>query len=182
MYGPRIGKSTRARKPDLRRLTKIHLKPVVVVIRKSGITTRAMLTMGPRRPLDAIDLRVASRLRYRRRELQLDPRMLDIVIGEPTGTVERFETAERRIAAVHLFRLGQALNVDISYFFAQDACEGAVQGTRADEAEDPPQAAPQMITEGEHLARVFRRLPNQNLRRSVIRLIKSIAARDQGRG
>ena len=132
--------------------------------------------MGPRRPLDAIDLRVASRLRHRRRELRLDPRMLDIVIGEPAGTVERFETAERRIVAAHLFRLGQALNVDISYFFAEDASEDA------DEAEDPPQAASQMITEGQHLARVFRRLPNQNLRRLVISLIKSIAARDQDRG
>jgi transcriptional regulator with XRE-family HTH domain len=131
--------------------------------------------MGPRRPLDAIDLRVASRLRHRRRELRLDPRMLDIVIGEPAGTVERFETAERRIVAAHLFRLGQALNVDISYFFAEDASEDA------DEAEDPPQAASQMITEGQHLARVFRRLPNQNLRRLVISLIKSVAARDQGR-
>ena len=138
--------------------------------------------MGPRRPLDAIDLQVASRLRQRRRELQLDPRVLDIVIGEPAGTVERFETAERRIAAVHLFRLGQALNVDISYFFSEDACEGAAQGARADEAEDPPQAAAQMITEGEHLARVFQRLPDRNLRRLVISLIKSIAAQDHNRG
>jgi transcriptional regulator with XRE-family HTH domain len=139
-----------------------------------------MLTMGSRRPLDAIDLRIASRLRHRRRELQLDPRMLDIVIGEPAGTLERFEAAERRVAAVHLFRLAQALNVDMSYFFAEDTCEGAVEDARADEAGDFPQAAPQMITEGEHLARVFRRLPDQSLRRLVISLIKSIAARDHG--
>jgi transcriptional regulator with XRE-family HTH domain len=142
-----------------------------------------MLTMGPRRPLDAIDLRVASRLRQRRRDLQLDPRMLDIVIGEAPGTIERFEKAERRIAAAQLFRLGQALDVDISYFFTQDACESAAQeaDARADEANEPPQAPPEMITEGEHLARVFRRLPNQNLRSLIISLIKSIAARDQSR-
>jgi transcriptional regulator with XRE-family HTH domain len=175
--------SQHARKPDLSRLAKIHLKLVIVVARKNGLTIRATFTMGSSRPLDAIDLRVASRLRHRRRELRLDPRMLDIVIGEPAGTVERFEAAERRLTAAHLFRLGQALNVDIPYFFVEDAREGAAQDAseRADEVEDPPQAAPQMITEGEHLARVFRRLPNQSLRRLVISLIKSIAARDHGR-
>ena len=138
--------------------------------------------MGSSRLLDAIDLRVASRLRHRRRELRLDPRMLDIVIDEPPGTVERFEAAERRVTAAHLFRLAQALNVDIPYFFAEDACERAAQDAskRADEAKDPPQAAPQLITEGQHLARVFRRLPNRSLRRLVISLIKSVAARDHG--
>lgn len=146
--------------------------------------------MGSSRLLDAIDLRVASRLRHRRRELRLDPRMLDIVIDEPPGTVERFEAAERRVTAAHLFRLAQALNVDIAYFFAEDACERAAEdaceraaqdaGKRADEAKDPPQAAPQLITEGQHLARVFRRLPNRSLRRLVISLIKSVAARDHG--
>jgi transcriptional regulator with XRE-family HTH domain len=108
--------------------------------------------------------------------------MLDIVIGEPPGTVERFETAERRIAAAHLFRLGQALDVDMSYFFAEDACESAAQEAGTGELEDPPRVDPEMITEGEHLVRIFWRLPNQNLRRLIISLIKSIAAREQNRG
>lgn len=134
-------------------------------------------------PLDAIDLRVASRLRRRRRELQVDPGVLDIVIGEPAGTVNRFEAAERKIAAAHLYRLGQALNVDVPYFFAEDAsdaaAEDASEGTSG--MEDPAQAAPRMIAEGEQLARSFRRLPDEKLRRMVMRLIKSIAARKQDR-
>ena len=123
------------------------------------------------RPLDAIDLRVAARLRNRRRELQLDPGMLDLMIGESAGTVLRFESAERRISAAHLFRLGQALNVDIPYFFAEDATEGA------DAADEPPHAAPQVVAEGERLVRMFRRLSDRNLRGLVLRLIKSIATR-----
>jgi transcriptional regulator with XRE-family HTH domain len=135
------------------------------------------------RPLDAIDLRVALRLRNRRRELQVDPAILDIVIGEPAGTVARFEAAERRIPASILFRLGEALNVDVPYFFVEEAGGGVAEDVieRAGKAAGPPQIEPQMIAEGERLTRMFRRVPSQNLRRLVIRLIKSIAAREQSR-
>lgn len=130
------------------------------------------------RPLDAIDLRVASRLRNRRRELQVDPATLDIVIGEPVGTVAQFEEAKRRIPAAHLFRLGQALNVDVPYFFVEDASEGAAEdaGEDAGAGDDPPRAAPQVIAEGQRLARIFKQVPDRNLRSLVLRLIKSIAA------
>ncbi len=133
------------------------------------------------RPMDAIDLRVASRLRNRRREMQVDSAMLDIVIGEPAGTVAQFETAKRRIPAAHLFRLGQALNVDVPYFFAVDASDGAAEDVTeaAGAAEESPRVAPQVIAEGERLARMFRRLPDQNLRSLLLRLIKSIAAREK---
>lgn len=133
------------------------------------------------RPLDAIDLRVASRLRSRRQELQVDSRLLDIVIGEPVGTVARFEAGERRIPAAHLFRLGLALNVDIPYFFKESAADdkGGDSQTEASGAEAPPPLAPQLIVEADQLSRMFRRLPNRNLRGLVLRLIKSIAARDQ---
>ncbi len=137
------------------------------------------------RTLDAIDLRVASRLQSRRQELQVDSRLLDIVIGEPVGTVARFEAGERRIPAAHLFRLGLALNVDIPYFFqdcSPDQDEGeesAGADSGGNEAEVPPSLAPQMIVEADQLSRMFRRLPNRTVRGLVLRLIKSIAARDQ---
>ena len=126
------------------------------------------------RPLDAIDLRVASRLRNRRRELQVDPATLDIVIGEPVGTVAQFEEAKRRIPAAHLFRLGQALNVDVPYFFVEEASKCA--GEDAGAGDDPPRAAPQVIAEGQRLARIFKQVPDRNLRSLVLRLIKSVAA------
>lgn len=131
------------------------------------------------RPLDAIDLRVAARLRQRRRELQIDPAILDIVIGEAPGTVERFEAGERKIAAAHLFRLGHALNVDIPYFFAEETAEQPANpaSVSALEQGEPPHASPRLVAEGQHLAHAFSRLPNAHLRRLVIRLIKSIAAR-----
>jgi transcriptional regulator with XRE-family HTH domain len=133
----------------------------------------------PNQRLDAIDLRVASRLRQRRRELQVDPRMLDIVIGEPAGTVARLEAGERRISAAHLFRLGQALNVDVPYFFAEDAGEGGGASEGGADLQDPPSPAMPLFTEGDQLTRMFRRLPSHNLRRLVLRLIRSIAAREQ---
>jgi hypothetical protein len=70
----------------------------------------------------------------------------------------------------------------MAYFFAEDACEIAAQEAGTGELEDPPRVDPEMITEGEHLVRIFWRLPNQNLRRLIISLIKSIAAREQNRG
>lgn len=69
---------------------------------------------------DETDFRVAARLRARRQELDLDPRLLDTVIGEAPGTVERFEAAIRRVGAAHLYRLSRALDVDVAYFFDAD--------------------------------------------------------------
>ncbi len=142
------------------------------------------------RPLDTIDLRVAARLRSRRQQLQVDPRLLDIVIGEPAGTVARFEAGERRIPAAHLFRLGLALNVDVPYFFKETAAETEGPGddtannqdpgkpdAGGDNRQEPAPLAPQMIIEADQLSRMYRRLPSRHLRGLVLRLIKSIAAR-----
>jgi hypothetical protein len=70
---------------------------------------------------DAIDLRVAGRLSARRRALGLDASLLDTVLDFREGTVARFEACTSRIGPSQLYRLVRVLDVDIDWFFAEDA-------------------------------------------------------------
>ena len=70
---------------------------------------------------DAIDLRVAGRLAARRRALGLDASVLDTVLGFREGSVARFEACVSRIGCAQLYRLAHVLDVDIDWFFADDA-------------------------------------------------------------
>lgn len=70
---------------------------------------------------DAIDLRVAGRLAARRRALGLDASVLDTVLDFREGTVARFEACASRIGCAQLYRLADVLDVDIDWFFADEA-------------------------------------------------------------
>lgn len=123
----------------------------------------------PASPSDGLDDRIALRLRQRRRELALDPRILDIVIGESQGTVAKFEAGVRRIGPAQLFRLCEALDVSIEYFFDEHA---TVDGSEPEEAPEPD---PHMLTEAERFTRTFALLPDRRVRRRLLNLIKTIA-------
>ena len=124
---------------------------------------------------DHIDRLVAARLGARRRQLDLDPRLVDAAIGEAPGTVETFEAATRRIGAAQLFRLATVLGTDVSYFYKET------------EAMEPPAAAApparpstatggsRQASEAQRFARAFAALPDEELRRSVRALIETLA-------
>lgn len=146
---------------------------------------------------DPIDLRVASRLGSRRRALGVDPRTLDIVLGEPLGTVARIEAGLRRITSAQLFRLGLALDVDLEYFFAEGSDGHGAAGGEVAVAGVPAAAQPAMnceseerrpdvqqpvdaraFAEAERFARAFAMLPDATVRRMVLDLIKTVAESD----
>ncbi|HYN38398.1 MAG TPA: helix-turn-helix transcriptional regulator [Rhodospirillales bacterium] len=70
---------------------------------------------------DAVALRVRARLVAARRAAGLEPELLDAVCGLREGTVARLEAGLSRIAPVHLFRLAAVFDVDVDWFFADDA-------------------------------------------------------------
>jgi transcriptional regulator with XRE-family HTH domain len=126
--------------------------------------------MNANRSTDPTDLHIARRLRRLRRALGLEAEKLDRAIGEPPGTVERFETVTRRLSAAPLFRLARALDVEVSFFF-----EGLP---------DPPVAGgvplrdPALLAEGTALARAFTRVADARTRKDFSLLVKSIADGD----
>lgn len=124
-----------------------------------------------RRDLDDIDLAAAARLRARRVQLRLDTRLVDLLIGECPGTVEKLEGGHRRIGAAQLYRLATVLGVGVEYFFA-----GSTEVEDTDiEQPDIPMVTARMMTEAQEFARVYAKLPDEEVRRTVRNMVKTLA-------
>ncbi len=142
---------------------------------------------SPHRALDAIDLHVAARIRARRLQLGLQAPLVDASIGEPGGTIEKVEAGERRIGAAALYRLCQALNVDISYFFeglrpspaetspVTTVADAPAFDVNAAPPNDPISADSRAIAEAQRFVDAFSALPSDALRARVRSLIKILA-------
>ena len=121
-----------------------------------------------RRP-DPVDLHVAGRLRQRRMELGLDPRLLDLVIGASPGTIERVEIGERRIGAAQLFRVGEVLGVDVPYFF-----DGPTDRATFEPLETPEPDS-KAVAEAKRFARAYFRVSDPQVREMIRDLVGSVA-------
>ncbi|MBK8908231.1 MAG: hypothetical protein IPM60_10080 [Rhodospirillales bacterium] len=137
-----------------------------------GLTKRARHGC---RDLDEIDLAAAARLRARRVKLRLDTRLVDLLIGELPGTVEKLEGGHRRIGAAQLYRLATVLGVGVESFFA-----GSSDTEEIDEA-DIPRVTARMMTEAREFARVYAQLPDDAVRRTVRNMVKTLADSEQPR-
>ncbi|MCW5699205.1 MAG: helix-turn-helix transcriptional regulator [Rhodospirillales bacterium] len=126
-------------------------------------------TRNGRRGLDEIDLAVAARLHTRRLQVRLDTRLVDFLIGESPGTVEKLETGQRRIGAAHLYRLANVLGVDVAYFYT-----GPISSEESFEGEVPVVTS-RMLTEAHEFARVYAKLPDDEVRRTVRNMVKTLA-------
>jgi transcriptional regulator with XRE-family HTH domain len=121
-----------------------------------------------RRP-DPVDLHVAARLRRRRLELDLDPQLLDLVIGASPGTIERVECGERRIGAAQLFRVGEVLGVDVPYFFDGPTDRSTFEPL---ETTEPDSKA---VAEAKRFARAYFRVSDPHVREMIRDLVRSVA-------
>lgn len=133
------------------------------------------LSRGQRTPVDAIDRRIAGRLRLRRVQLKIQPATVEMAVGLRSGTLKRFEGAVRPIPASLLFRLASLLEVDIDYFFAADAAAEA----RAPQPAPPEAAAAdgtqRDLAEARRFLAFYTHLQDGEVRRHVRDLVRSIA-------
>lgn len=118
--------------------------------------------------IDVMDLHVAARLRRRRLQLQLEPQLVDVAIGEPSGTVERVERGDKRLGASQLYTLATALGVGVSYFFADD-----IDGDARDVAELPA-TDQKALSEAKRFARAVARIPSPQIKHMIGDLLKSL--------
>ncbi|UTP40515.1 helix-turn-helix domain-containing protein [Phenylobacterium sp. LH3H17] len=66
---------------------------------------------------DSIDLHLAKRLFNRRRELNLTQRQLGQLCGVTFQQVQKYECGANRISASMIWRLADALEVPVHYFY-----------------------------------------------------------------
>jgi transcriptional regulator with XRE-family HTH domain len=113
-----------------------------------------------------IDLHLGKRLRRRRRLLGLTQQQLAATVGVRFQQIQKYECGANRISAARLWRLSEALEVPVGYFYdglSGDAC----QATRADGGE--------MMTrpETQDLIRAYYQL-EEKPRRRLLDLAKSL--------
>jgi len=126
-----------------------------------------MAPSGRKRSPDDIDRHVGVRLKQRRLEMELSAAELERRIDLAPSTVGRFEEGWLPINSATLFRLGRALDIPASYFFK------GLPMPPPSGASEPPD--PEHDAEAARLLRRFQSVTDPEVRKNLLRLVKSIA-------
>ena len=116
-----------------------------------------------------IDLHLGRRLRRRRRLLGLTQQQLAAVVGVRFQQIQKYECGANRISAARLWRIAEALEVPISYFY-----DGLADNARS-EAKTEADAGGEILARKEtlDLVRAYYRL-GERPRRRLLDLAKSL--------
>ena len=115
----------------------------------------------------ALDRHLGVRLARRRLELSLTAADLEEIISASAGSIAGFESGAKNIGAAQLFLLSRALGVPVGYFF-----EGSPAGSVPN-----PQSMPEpgSVEEVEKFLKAYFKVPDSNVRRDILGLIKAEA-------
>src|SRR4051794_7843522 len=114
----------------------------------------------------ALDALVGKRARERRRALGLTMQEVAAALGVPYQQLHKYETGANRLSAGRLFRLAEALGVEVGHFFRE---------TGADEA--APVGHQRGLLE---LVRNFARIPDRKQQEALARLARTLAGGEVG--
>ena len=122
---------------------------------------------------NSTDSYVGSRVRMRRKMLNMSQEKLGEQLGITFQQVQKYEKGSNRIGASRLQTISQILEVPISYFFPPEpaASGGMGEGSQSDYVSDF-----MMSSEGIELNRAFAQIKDPKLRRKVIDLVRTMAA------
>jgi transcriptional regulator with XRE-family HTH domain len=121
--------------------------------------------------IDVMDLHVAARLKRRRLQLRLEPQLLDVAIGEQSGTIERVERGGKRLGASQLYKLAVVLGVNVSYFFADDL-DGDEQEAR--KVAELPVTDHKALLEAKRFARACARISSPEIKQMIRSLLETL--------
>ena len=124
-----------------------------------------------------IDKHVGSRVRMRRRMLDMSQTDLANALGLTFQQVQKYEKGSNRVSASRLQHLSNILQVPVPFFF--EGAPASIGWPAAEESVDAP--SPSFVTdflatsEGLDLVRAFTCIEDAKLRRAIVRLVKQIA-------
>lgn len=128
----------------------------------------------PKETPDPIDTHVGQRLKARRVGLRISQSDIGKALDVTFQQVQKYENGANRIGASNLYKLAQALNVDVSYFF-----EEMPSAQKMRSLSDQPAAAfehdPMSQPESIKLVHNYFRITNPGVRARMFQLVKSIA-------
>jgi len=136
----------------------------------------------PKNGAHPTDKHVGSRVRMRRMMLGISQSQLGEALGLTFQQVQKYEKGTNRISASRLQHISSILHVPIPFFF-----EGTprVRGQHDARTGAP---SPQFVSDylatsdGLNLTKAFMRIPNAQLRRSIVNLVEQIAGPEDNDG
>ena len=124
---------------------------------------------------DPVDLHVGARLRYRRMLLGMSQETLAGRLGLTFQQIQKYEKGQNRVGASRLWRLAQALDAPVGYFFED------LPDPPGDAAGGDPRPLDFVSTpEGLHLNLAFERIGDGATRRRVVDLVRALAGEGGG--
>jgi transcriptional regulator with XRE-family HTH domain len=125
-----------------------------------------MTTKSKAKSTTTHDVEVGQRIRARRMAKGMSQTELGAILGVTFQQVQKYEKGVNRVGAGRLVRVGEALDVPVSFFFG--ATDGGAEDTRAILGFlDTPYSL--------RLLRAFSRIPQAEIQRAVVDLVESIA-------
>lgn len=134
--------------------------------------------MGEKSP-NPIDRHVGSRVRLRRKILDMSQERLGESLGVTFQQVQKYERGVNRIGASRLYALSQVLNVPVGYFF--EGVEAGESGLGMSDAEQPPLMYDLIqSTDGVDMASAFSKIEDPKVRRRIIELLRALSGGEKG--
>jgi transcriptional regulator with XRE-family HTH domain len=132
---------------------------------------------------DPIDRHVGTRIRGRRVGLRISQTKLGQAIGVTFQQIQKYESGTNRVGASNLFKIAQALSVDVSFFF--DGVRHEVAGSMHSMglADQPPSAFdvnPMNSREAFELMHNYFRIPDPTVRKRLFQLVRVLGFAETG--
>ncbi len=122
-----------------------------------------------------IDIHVGARVRVRRRLLGITQEKLGEAIGLTFQQVQKYERGSNRISASRLFELARILDVPVTYFYeGVEDLNGGKAPVLPEVAAAPFETELLASRETHELLRFYYSLPDQQVRRRFLDLLKAI--------
>ena len=131
---------------------------------------------GERKP-NQIDLHVGSRLRLRRKLLNISQEKLADALGLTFQQVQKYERGANRISASKLFEAARFLKAPVAYFYEGLARPEDPEGQGAAEPENAPAVYTLLADQdGADLASAFMRIADRRRRKVLVDVAREFAA------
>lgn len=136
---------------------------------------------GPRRP-NPVDAHVGNRVRMRRMLLGMSQEKLGELLGLTFQQVQKYEKGVNRVGASRLYELSRVLSVPVQFFYedVQDVNDGTDAAPGFGESASESYVVEFLSSrEGLELNKSFVKITDPKLRRTVIDLVRSLAAESE---
>jgi transcriptional regulator with XRE-family HTH domain len=124
-----------------------------------------------------IDIHVGARVRSRRIAVGMSQERLAATLGVTFQQLQKYEGAANRISASRLFRIGQALDVPVVFFFEGPRADTnpALTNTPAPPDAEAAETDPLCRRDAMELIAAYSAIADANLRRQVLELARLMA-------